>query len=59
MKMLKNFKWLRLRACQFLANMNQKHRLEEVNQKSRREQVLKMIEGKVAILRKNQPYMVN
>ena len=57
--MLKNFKWLRLRACQFLANMNQKHRLEEVNQKSRREQVLKMIEGKVAILRKNQPYMVN
>jgi len=60
MKMLKNCKWLlRLRAYQILVKMNQKHQLEEVNQKFRREQVLLDLEVKMAILRTNQPYMVN
>ena len=60
MKTLKNCKWLlRLRAYQILDKMNQKHQREEVNQKCRREQVLLDLEVKMAILRTNQPYMVN
>ena len=60
MKTLKNCKWLlRLRAYQILVKMNQKHQREEVNQKCRREQVLQVLEVKMAILRTNQLYMVN